>query len=85
MLPGIQPCATGFVAISISNFGTVGGQKLARIKFVVIWPNLKARFDHVLQYLIPSAYNMLIKPTSATFIPNFVLWSQFLHIKKYFY
>ena len=43
-----------------SNFDTVGGQKLARIKFVVIRPNLIAEFVHVVDYLVPSAYNMII-------------------------
>ena len=43
-----------------SNFDTVGGQKLARIKFVVIRPKLIAEFDHVVNYLVHSAYNKII-------------------------
>ena len=33
---------------------------LAGIKFVVIRPNLIAEFDHVVNYLVPSAYTMII-------------------------
>ena len=33
---------------------------VAGIKFVVIRPNLIAEFDHVVNYLVPSAYNMII-------------------------
>ena len=44
----------------MSNFDKVGGQKLAGIKFEVIRPNLIAEFDHVVKYLVPSAYNMII-------------------------
>ena len=42
------------------KFDTVGGQNLASIKFVVIRPNLIAEFDHVVNYLVHSAYNMII-------------------------
>ena len=33
---------------------------LAWIKFVVIRPNLIAEFDHVVNYLVPLAYSMII-------------------------
>ena len=33
---------------------------LAGFKFVLIWPNLIAGFDHVVNYVVPSAYNMII-------------------------
>ena len=52
---------------------------LAQIKFVVIGPNLSE-----LQWIIPSAYNMVIKPTFATAILKKNLWSQFLHVRNYF-
>ena len=56
-----------------SDFDTVGGKKLAQIKFVVIGPYfLRATFDHVVTYLIPLAYNMLVISISPTFIANLV-------------